>query len=99
MYAFHREIQANQDSQELLDLKEIQDHQVYQDCQEDQVLKVTLACQDSKVTYQITLFSNVHKIFEFHVEGLSIYHLLVSIFKQQNFSFPVRSPWYSRSER
>lgn len=41
--------QASQGSQEVQDLKELQDHLVSQVYQEGQVPKATLACQDSKV--------------------------------------------------
>lgn len=52
---FHRENQANQDSQEVLDLRGHQEHQAYPVCLEDQVLKVILAYQDFKVTDILTL--------------------------------------------
>lgn len=50
----YRENQVNRDFQGLLDLKELQERQVYQEGQEVQVLKVILVCQDFKVTNIIT---------------------------------------------
>lgn len=66
-FFFHRGNQVNRDFQEVLDLKELQEHQVYQVCQEGQVLKVILVCQDIKVTNTITLFLKDCNI---HEEGL-----------------------------
>lgn len=47
-----RENQVNQDSQEVLDKKELQEHQVFQVYLEVQDQRVMLACQDSKVIQQ-----------------------------------------------
>lgn len=44
--------QASQASQVVLDRKEPKGHQVFQVYQEDQVVKVTLAFQDSKVNVE-----------------------------------------------
>lgn len=65
---FYRENQVNRDFQEVLDLKELQEHQVYQVCQEGQVLKVILVYQDFKVTSTITLLLNLDC--NIHVEEL-----------------------------
>lgn len=64
----YRENQVNQDFQGPLDLKDLQERQVYQEGQEGQVLKVILVCQDFKVTNTRTLLLNADC--RVHLEGL-----------------------------
>lgn len=65
---FYRENRVSRDFQELLDLRELQEHQVFQACPGGQVLKVILVCQDFKVTNTVTLLVSVDC--SIHVEGL-----------------------------